>query len=73
MCVCVSVLFSSVYHFFSSFSQLGILHFTTVLPFSVFFFIHKNFLREVFQVYPKKTAIPLLVNSWFASLLSLSI
>lgn len=50
MCVCVCFVFQCIIS--SSFPQPRVLHFTTVLPF--FFFIHKNFHREVFQVYPKK-------------------
>lgn len=70
MCVCVSVLFSSVSFLPLSLSR-GFYTLQQSFRFPFFFFIHKNFHREVFQVYPKKTAIPALVNSWFASLLSL--
>lgn len=72
VCVYVCVLFSSVSFLPLSLSR-GFYTLQQSFRFPFFFFIHKNFHREVFQVYPKKTAIPALVNSWFASLLSLFI
>lgn len=71
VCMCECFVFQCVSFLFLFLSAGG---FTLYNSPSVFlFFIHKNFHREVFQVYPKKTAIPALVNSWFTSLLSLSI
>lgn len=67
VCVYVCLL---CFHFFLF---LGVLHFTTVLPFSVFLFHPQKFPQRSLSSLPKKTAIPALVNSWFASLLSLSI
>lgn len=71
MCVCVCFVFQCIIS--SSFPQPGVLHFTTVFPFSVFHFHPQKFPQRSLSSLPKKTAIPALVNSWFASLLSLFI
>lgn len=71
VCMCECFVFQCIIS--SSFPQPGVLHFTTVLPFSVFHFHPQKFPQRSLSSLPKKTAIPALVNSWFASLLSLSI
>lgn len=72
MCVCVCVLFSSVYHFILFLSAGGFTLYNSPSVFR-FFFHPQKFPQRSLSSLPKKTAIPALVNSWFASLLSLSI
>lgn len=68
--VCMCVFCFPMYHFFLFPSAGG---FTLYNSPSVFLFHPQKFPQRSLSSLPKKTAIPALVNSWFASLLSLSI